>query len=121
MKEYTIEELEKLVGKEQLRKIFNEYYFERVVKEGSNIEEIDDIKINHVTHEPFEPINFPDGHVGVYPVEETEIPECSFIRIHDSIHYLHDTTTYELYKMIGSYFEERKKVYDLLGINFDFS
>lgn len=115
MKEYTIEELEKLVGKEQLRKIFNEYYVKRVVSEGSSIDKINDIKINHITHEPFKPVNFPDGHVGVYSVNDINISECGAIRIHDTIHYLHDTTTNELYKMLETYLNGRKVLYSLLG------
>lgn len=119
MKKYTIKDLEKLVGKKELRKLFYEYYTNHMNDNVISSNNKKEIKISHITHEPYEPINFPKGHVNVYPIESLDIAECSAIKIHDSLHYLHDTTACELYKMLKSYIHQRKLFYKSLGIEFD--
>lgn len=50
--------------------------------------------------EPEGSVNWPHGHVSV---EETfdDQAECFVVTIHNIEHYLHATTAYELYKMLG--------------------
>ena len=56
------------------------------------------------THEPLNPLpNWPDSHVDVQNVFFEECPECVKITIHNCEHYLHRTTTFELYKKIQTY------------------
>ena len=53
-----------------------------------------------ITHEPEVPNNWPHGHVSVRETGDGE-GECIVITIHGMQHYLHSTTAYELYKMLG--------------------
>lgn len=119
MKKYTIKDLEELVGEKELQILFHKYYEYHMQNNVIPPNDEKEIKISHITHEPYEPINFPKGHVNVYPIESLDVAECSAIKIHDSLHYLHDTTACELYKMLKSYIHQRKLFYKSLGIEFD--
>lgn len=65
-----------------------------------------EFKINHVTHEPEVPVNWPEGHVEVVSVFDDPVSECLKIRIHDSEHYLHRTTALALARQLGDYFDQ---------------
>lgn len=53
------------------------------------------------TYEPIKPMNWPYGHVGIREADN-DVEECFMITIHGVQHYLHATTAYELYKMMGT-------------------
>ncbi|MCB5291487.1 hypothetical protein BJQ90_00913 [Arthrobacter sp. SO3] len=58
-----------------------------------------------VTHEPSEPRNWPDGHVGV-ALTGDELGECIEVTIHGVRHYLHSSTARELSDMLSSRIDE---------------
>ena len=57
------------------------------------------------THEPEEPQNWPDGHVGV-ALTGDDMGECIEITVHGVRHYLHSTTARELSNMLLSRIDE---------------
>lgn len=57
------------------------------------------------THEPPQPKNWPDGHVGVALTGEDH-DECIEVTIHGVRHYLHSSTAEELSKMLKSRIDE---------------
>ena len=57
------------------------------------------------THEPAEPINWPDGHVSSEYVDDVEVEECICVTIHGVKHYLHSTTARELARSIADTLE----------------
>lgn len=61
-----------------------------------------------ITHEPEDPINWPDGHVDVQLTPKKD-DECILITIHGVKHYLHSTTAYELYKKLETKITEWDK------------
>lgn len=61
------------------------------------------------THEPPIPQNWPHGHVGVRETPDG-VDECFVVTIHGVDHYLHSTTAYELYKMLGEAIPKWDKV-----------
>lgn len=57
------------------------------------------------THEPEQPKNWPDGHVGVALTGDDQ-GECIEITIHGVRHYLHSTTAEELSKRLRTRIDE---------------
>ncbi|MDP9988603.1 hypothetical protein J2S98_003791 [Arthrobacter oryzae] len=57
------------------------------------------------THEPPQPQNWPDGHVGVALTGDDQ-EECIEVTIHGVRHYLHSTTAEELSKKLRSRIDE---------------
>ena len=61
------------------------------------------------THEPPQPHNWPDGHVGV-ALTGPDQEECIEVTIHGVRHYLHSTTAEELRKMLSSRIDEWNEI-----------
>lgn len=57
------------------------------------------------THEPVEPVNWPDGHVGV-AITDLDENECIEVTVHGVRHYLHSTTARELSNMLTGRLDE---------------
>jgi hypothetical protein len=53
------------------------------------------------THEPEEPMNWPEGHVTSRFVDSTDVPECICVTVHGVEHYLHATTARELVRWLS--------------------
>lgn len=69
----------------------------------------------NVTHEPFEPLNWPDGHVRVELTGDDE-EECVRVWIHGRTHYLHSTTARELQRMLEARLEEYNRLANSHGV-----
>jgi hypothetical protein len=57
------------------------------------------------THEPAQPQNWPNGHVGV-ALKDDKQGECIEITVHGVRHYLHSTTARELSNMLLARIDE---------------
>jgi hypothetical protein len=66
------------------------------------------------THEPEQPIIWPDGHVGVSLTSDDQ-GECIEVTIHGVRHYLHSTTARELTLMLSDRIEEWNEIATAAG------
>ena len=62
-----------------------------------------------VTHEPHEPVNWPEGHVRS-EMTSSEHFECIMVEIHGVKHYLHTTTAAELVVSVRNTIDEWNKM-----------
>lgn len=67
------------------------------------------------THEPDQPKDWPDGHVGV-ALTGSDQGECIEVTIHGVRHYLHATTAEELSKMLKARIEEWNETAKAAGV-----
>ena len=68
----------------------------------------------NITHEPPEPMNWPEGHVRVELTGDDQ-EECVAVWIHGHTHHLHSTTARELQRMLGERLDEYNRKAHALG------